>query len=667
MVYNVSMSISRIKLGSAMLPIRVSAPATIFMEPDLEIDEHGFEIAAIESMLTPKIIIHERDGSHPLTKRLDIGLPPPSAGGYRKEELENILEKMGVSPPRVRYAMARKDLTNEHLSQIMRDYNFLSFENVAKALAILTNLDFFSSEHISKIDPTHFVGFREKIPVYQGFAPIHFDGQSLIIAVSDASGIAAAGSRFYEYKTKVVIAAESTIQMVYRRFFSSTEMAFESLLQQYVEIEKSKNEDFENHPGLLRDLLGTLLRHACTLKASDIHMHMTEYVGLIKLTIDGVSHIFRAIPKDLYSRLLTKLVQDARVKVEELRNGMKEGAVEFSEDDANLYNDVFTRYGFRLQLGDAKGGHTAVIRILDRNSNAAELANLNFDAWTYNELMRIIGTSDGLMLVTGPTGSGKTTSLYAMLKEIDPVSRSIQTIENPVEYRHGLWMQYEISRVAKIEGDEWGKMLKGLLRNAPKVILMGEVRDADTAKTLIEAANTGHLVFTTLHTNTASMAIARLKKLDVDMDSLAGMLLGVLAQRLTRVLCEACKVQDTRPSTLLSLTEGNRPYLDEYRPFKIHRSSSSGCVHCGYTGYTGRKIIYELLVNSPELRVLIETGASTSRIAKAGLRPGFSMWDAGLRLVAQGITSIEALKLVAKEETLEDNDKSAFGALSNSL
>lgn len=608
--------------------------------------------------MTPKIVINEREGSHLLTRKLDIGLPPPGTGGYRNEEMETILEKMGVPPVRVRYAMARKELTNEHLSQIMRDYNFLSFENVAKALAILTNLDFFPSENISKIDPTHFEGFREHIPIYQGFAPIHFDGTHLIIAVSDASGIAAAGSRFYEYKTKVVIAAESTIQMVYRRFFSSTELAFHKLLEQYVEIERSKNEDLENHPGLLRDLLGSLLRHACTLKVSDIHMHMTEYVGLIKLTVDGVSSIFRAVPKDLYNRLLSKLITDARVKVEELRASMKEGAVEFSEGDAEIYADVFTRYGFRLQLGDAKGGYTAVIRILDRNSNAAELANLNFDTWTYNELMRIIGTSDGLMLVTGPTGSGKTTSLYAMLKEIDPVSRSIQTIENPVEYRHGLWMQYEISRVAKVEGDEWGKMLKGLLRNAPKVILMGEVRDAETAKTLIEAANTGHLVFTTLHTNTAAMAIARLRKLEVDMDSLAGMLLGVLAQRLTRVLCNACKMDDLRASTLEVLEESHRDYLDAHRPFTLFRSSPRGCVHCGYTGYTGRKIIYELLINKPELRTLIEKGSNTSSIARAGLRPGYSMWDAGLRLVAQGVTSMDALKLVAKEETLEDTSKS---------
>jgi len=604
---------------------------------------------------TPKIVIHEKEGSLKILRKLDIGMPPPPSGGYKKDQLETILEKMGVPPNRVRFAMARQELSGEHLSQIMRDYNFLSFDNVAKALAILSNLEFFPYESIMDVDSSKFEEFKIHIPIYEGFAPVFFDGTSLIIAVSDAREIAAAASRFYEYKTKVVIASESTIQTVYRKFFSSTEAAFHNLLIKYIDIQNNKNEDLENHPGLLRDLLGTLLRHACTLKASDIHMHMTEYVGLIKLTVDGVSTIFRAIPKDLYARITSKLINDARVKLEDLRNGMKEGAIEFNAQDAEFYNDIFIRYGFRLQLGDAKDGFTAVIRILDRNSNASELSNLSFDSWTHSELMRIINTSDGLMLVTGPTGSGKTTSLYAMLKEIDPVSRSIQTIENPVEYRHGLWMQYEISRVAKVEGEEWGRMLKGLLRNAPKIILMGEVRDAETAKTLIEAANTGHLVFTTLHTNTASMAIARLKKLEVDMDSLAGMLLGVLAQRLTRVLCPKCKIEDTRESTLMLLNEKHRTYLNEYKPFKPYYADPRGCHVCGYTGYSGRKIVYELMVNNPELRSLIETGANTSKIARVGLRPGYSMWDSGLRLIAQGVTSIDALKMVAKEETLEDH------------
>ncbi len=600
-------------------------------------------------------IINELESGNGLTQILDIGIKT-NPGGLKSEEMSGILEKMGVPPARVRYALTRNKLTGEHISQIMRDFCFLSAENVAKALSIQANMEYFPEKNIEKIDPSNFDEFKQNLPYYQGFVPIHFSPPHLVLAVSDAANISLAANKFYDYKTRVVIASEITIQQVYRKFFASTEAAFDTYLDQYIKINESKNVDLESQPGLLRDIVGSLLRHACTLKVSDIHMHMTEYIGLIKLTIDGSSFIFRSIPKDLYNRVLTKLMTDARVKIEDLRGGMKEASVEFNEFDQVACNDVFTRYSFRLQLGDAKGGYTAVIRILDRNSNVAELANLNFDPWTYNNLVRMSNTSAGLVLITGPTGSGKTTSLYAALKEIDPVERSIQTIENPVEYRHGLWMQYEISRTAKVEGGEWGKMLKGLLRNAPKVILMGEVRDAETAKTLIEAANTGHLVFTTLHTNTSSMAIARMKKLEVDMDSLAGELLGVLAQRLTRRLCPHCKIEDTSEETKKTLDPIHRPYLASLPNITPMKANPRGCKICNYTGYSGRNIVYELLVVTKKVRQLIETGANTSTIAAEGIKPGYSMWDCGLKLVAQGITSLEALRLVVQDEQADDFD-----------
>jgi type IV pilus assembly protein PilB len=589
-----------------------------------------------------------------LTYRLNIGLEPPGSGGYRAEQMSGILNRMGVSPSRVEIAMQRERQTKEHMSQIMRDLGFLTAENVARALAIQAHLEFFPSESVGLVDAGSLRSDKNIVSamqLYRGFAPIYIKGSRLVLAVSDAASISVAANHFTDHKTVVVVASDSTIQMLYRQYFSSTEGVFDEKLKIYNEIIASKTEDLDQSPGLLRDILGAVLRHACTQKVSDIHMHMTEHVGVIKLTIDGESIVFRSIPEDLYKRILNRLISDAKIKEEDLRGGMKEGSVEWSKEDMALYDDIFSRYGFRLQLGDGKGGYTAVIRILDRNSNAAELANLNFDAWTENELRNVINTSAGLMLVTGPTGSGKTTTLYAILKEIDAVTRSIQTIENPVEYRNGLWMQYEISRAAKAEGAEWGKMLKGLLRNAPKVILLGEVRDSETAKILIDAANTGHLVFSTLHTSTAAMAIARLKKLEVDMDSLAAELLGVMAQRLVRILCKHCSVDDTGPDALSALEDSDvAPFMGERITWTPKHASVSGCKVCNYTGYIGRKSIYELMRTSPKVRALIESGASTSAIARAGIRPGQTIWHCGMRLVASGLTSIAALRSVAHKD-----------------
>jgi type II secretory ATPase GspE/PulE/Tfp pilus assembly ATPase PilB-like protein len=183
------------------------------------------------------------------------------------------------------------------------------------------------------------------------------------------------------------------------------------------------------------------------------------------------------------------------------------------------------------------------VRLLDRQSNAAEFEALEFDSETSRKLKEYSQSKTGLVLVTGPTGSGKTTTLYAMIKQIDPTERWIQTIENPIEYRHGLWFQYEVPKAA---GEEKGaaKLLKGLLRNAPDVCLVGEVRDAEVGNILLELSNTGHLVFSTLHNNNAALALTRLKNFGLDMYGLASVLQGILAQRLVRTLCRHCSIED---------------------------------------------------------------------------------------------------------------------------
>jgi type II secretory ATPase GspE/PulE/Tfp pilus assembly ATPase PilB-like protein len=228
-----------------------------------------------------------------------------------------------------------------------------------------------------------------------------------------------------------------------------------------------------------------------------------------------------------------------------------------------------------------------------------------------------------------------------MLKAIDPVERSIQSIENPVEYKHGLWQQYELRKDATNEGEEFQKWLKALLRNAPDVILMGEIRDSDVAQILLDAANTGHLAFTTLHTNNAALALARLKRFKVDQATLASVLLGILGQRLLRVLCKDCKVEDKRPETQESL---DVTYVGAH---KVPHMPGEGCPNCDYTGYRGRRMIYELLEVNTEVKRLIEDGATPSQVAAVGIKAGASMWAHGVKLVAEGVTSMDEVSRVA--------------------
>jgi type IV pilus assembly protein PilB len=248
-------------------------------------------------------------------------------------------------------------------------------------------------------------------------------------------------------------------------------------------------------------------------------------------------------------------------------------------------------------------------------------------------------------LVTGPTGSGKTTTLYAVLKRIDPVERSVQSIENPIEYRHGLWQQYELRKDNQNEGEEYNKWLKALLRNAPDVILVGEVRDAKVAQILLDAANTGHLAFATLHTNNAAMALARLKALALDMNTLASVLVGILAQRLVRILCIRCCVPDDSDETAQAL---DVPYLAD-GTLNPHRAGD-GCEYCDFTGYRGRRMVYEILEVDARVQTLIEKDSTPSTIARAGIAADRTMWACGLKLVASGATSLEELRRVAKPD-----------------
>lgn len=565
--------------------------------------------------------------------------------GYSQETgLEQVLLDMGVKPSHVKIALKRSEDTGEPLTDIMRDFGFLSPEQVAEAISKFTGMAYFPPSQMDELSHAKLEGIELK--QFKGFVPVGFsDKGEFTLLVPDSTMASEAGKQFFDFpKQLIMVASENTIQAIYRKFYAQTEKQFDDAVSAFVSVIESKSK--EEDPSLIRDIFCTLIRHTCYSGASDLYIYKSESVGIIKLKVNGSGIIFRCVPLVVYDRLMNKLISE-NTKAEDLKKEPKEATVSFeNEEDKKRMADILVRYGFRLELAETRDQRTAVIRILDNQSSATELSKLGFDPVTLSKIKRITHTNTGLFIVTGPTGSGKTTTLYASLKSIDPVEKSIQSIENPKEYTHGLWMQYEMRKDTVNEAEEANKWLKALLRNAPDVILMGEVRDAGIASILLDAANTGHLVFTTLHTNDATLAVARLKQLGVDMNSLAAVLLGVLAQRLVRVLCPKCKVLDYRAETFEVLEEA---YLD-HLPHKVPFKAGDGCKHCDNTGYKSRTMIYELLDVNIDVRVLIEKGASPSEIAKLGIPYGSSMWASCVKLVAQGITSYEELIKSAKKD-----------------
>ena len=570
----------------------------------------------------------------------------PVAANFSLDAMRDILLELGVRESHVHIAMRRAKQTGEPLAQIMRDFGFLSGEGVAQAVSRQSSLEYFPAEAVDSIDKHVFKDVELK--EFKKFVPVGVDKDGhLLLAVPDASAVNEARNHFHSRKTRAVVASEHTIQMVYRKFFARTEEAFDAVVDRFEKVQAmGRRQDAEDQAiGLVREVYFTMLRHACYTGASDLYLYRSDFVGIVRIKVNGVGQIFRTISLQLYERLLNKLVQD-NVKADDLRVKPRESIVEFSDDDRKAYPDLATRFNFRLELTESRGVRSGVIRILDRNSAATDLNKLGFDEETYKAIQRVSQTSTGFFLVTGPTGSGKTTSLYAILKSIDAVERSVQSIENPIEYEHGLWLQFEPRRDSMDEGESYNEWLKALLRNAPDVILVGEVRDRSVANICLSAANTGHLVFATLHTNDAVMAVARLKALEIDLDVLGSVLLGVLAQRLIRLLCKHCRVEDHSESAQELFTEtylgnalkGKRPQV-----FK----AGIGCDNCDYTGYRGRRMIYELLQMNSKVREALEQGKAPSVIAQHGMPLQKTMWATGLRLVAEGVTSADELRRVA--------------------
>lgn len=569
---------------------------------------------------------------------------PAARNAFSLKGMEAVLLEMGVKPSHVQIAIRRAKETNESLDRIMRDFGFLSGEQVAEALSKLHNFDHFTAADVDTVDRKQLEGV--KLTEYRRFVPVGRDSQGrLLVAVPDTGLVRDAGNAFFNERTRIVMASEQTILTVYRKYFSDTEAVFDKKVSEFMtSLNARRRDDDDSATTVVKDIYMALLRHACYSGASDVYLFRSGYVGVIKMKVNGVGQLFRTVDVALYDRLLNKLALE-NAKAEELRREPKETTISFSQEDAARYPDIVQRYGFRLELTESRGVKGAVFRILDRNSEATDLSRLGFEDETLKALQRIARTSNGLFLVTGPTGSGKTTTLYALLKSIDPVERSVQSIENPVEYDHGLWMQYELRRDAENEGEEYNKWLKALLRNAPDVILVGEVRDADVGNICMHAANTGHLVFATLHTNSASLALARLKALGLDLNLLSSLLLGVLGQRLVRLLCRHCKEPDNSRETADALGE---KYLGKYARKAFQ--AGQGCANCEFTGFRGRRALYELLITNAEVRSAIEMNEPPSAIARKGLGSDSTIWGNGMKLVAQGLTSFEELQRVSTKE-----------------
>lgn len=427
---------------------------------------------------------------------------------------------------------------------------------------------------------------------------------------------------------KPLLAGESEIEAAIDRFYG-IELSIDGILHELetgeVDQASLQGGEAEYSQPVVR-LVDALLSDAVRRQASDIHFEPERGFLRIRYRIDGVLRQVRALHSSYWPAMVVRLKVLSGMNIAEIR-GPQDGR----------FSKLFSgrEVDFRASVHPVTHGENFVLRILDRERGIVSLDDLGLHDDALMTLKLMLARPEGILLVTGPTGSGKTTTLYSMLNHINKETVSIMTLEDPVEYPLSMIRQTSVNEAAKVD---FVNGIRSMLRQDPDVMLVGEIRDEQTAEMAMRAAMTGHQVFSTLHTNSAVGAISRLLDLGILPDLLAGNIIGIVGQRLVRKLCLHCRIED-QPDEMEQRLLGIDAAVTLYR--------AQGCEHCEYQGYKGRLALLELLKMDPGLDELITTRRPVRELLATALDRGFwPLAEDGIRRVLEGVTTIDELSRV---------------------
>ncbi|MBA1329830.1 general secretion pathway protein GspE [Candidatus Endoriftia persephone str. Guaymas] len=428
-----------------------------------------------------------------------------------------------------------------------------------------------------------------------------------------------------------MIAGKREILLAIDQFYGH-ELSVDGILREIetgtVDYEALAEEAQEYEHPLVR-LVDAIIADAVKRGASDIHFNPEEKFLRLRYRIDGVLHQIRSLHKDFWSPISVRLKVISGMNIAETR----------APQDGRISMTIRGhRIDFRVSAQPTTHGENFVLRILDRAKGIVPLDKLGLRHDSHTTLKLMMARPEGIILVTGPTGSGKTTTLYSMLNHLNSPEVNIMTLEDPVEYPISMIRQTSVNEVARMD---FASGIRSLMRQDPDIILVGEIRDQDTAEMAFRAAMTGHQVYSTLHTNSAARSIPRLLDIGVTPQVMTGNMIGIVAQRLIRRLCEHCK-EGYQPSEIEQRLLG----ISSDKAVQIHRAT--GCNKCNNTGYKGRLALMEVLRFDDGIDDLVAASASYREVERYAIGHGFiPLAEDGIRRVLEGVTSLDELSRVA--------------------
>ena len=489
---------------------------------------------------------------------------------------------------------------------------------------------------VAEVMPVQYAELRRALPVKVGATEV-------TIATAEPFDVAwvAEIENHLRRPVKLVVASPDELRRYTTEFYALSrsvraahktgEVSGTASFEQLVELGKAKGQLDANDQGVVQ-VVDWLWQYAFDQRASDIHLEPRRDIGAIRFRIDGVLHTVYQVPLPVLAAMTSRIKLLGRMDVVEKRRPL-DGRIKTKRPDAP--DAPGGEVEMRLSTLPTAFGEKMVMRIFDPQAVVKTIEQLGFGEHDAQRWRELIGRPHGIVLVTGPTGSGKTTTLYATLKALATEEVNVCTIEDPIEMIEPAFNQTQVHQAIDMG---FAEGLRALMRQDPDIIMVGEIRDLATAEMAIQAALTGHLVFSTLHTNDAVGAVTRLADLGVPGYLIAATVIGVLAQRLARTLCPACKQRDDNTSRE-GLDEMVRPWRlsGGVRPYK-----PVGCLECRNTGYRGRAGLYELMVMSENLRRHIHPTLDAQALAKQAVKEGMRpLRLAGAMRVAEGVTTVE--------------------------
>lgn len=523
---------------------------------------------------------------------------------------------------------------------------YASSDQIMQALAARDGYEYYDLSNVA-IPPAVVELVPESVARENAVIPLSEDDGVLRVLVSDPQDFDTIDKLQFILNRKIEIALatrESILEAINRNYGQIGDESADSMLQEFTDTaidftETEEGDDADEDEGVdeasapVVRLVQLMIGEAVQLRASDIHVEPFEDRVRIRYRIDGVLVERDSPPRRLLGALLSRIKILAKMDIAERRR-TQDGRIKVTAGGKEI--------DLRVSMLPTSHGQSCVMRILDKDNIKVGVRQLGLSEKDFRTFRNIIRRPNGILLVTGPTGSGKTTTLYAALNELNRPDRKIITAEDPVEYYLPGINQVEVRHSI---GLDFSLIIRAMLRQAPNVILVGEMRDYETASMGIQASLTGHLVFSTLHTNDAPGAVTRMVDMGVPSYLVAGSVVGILAQRLVRVVCSKCKQpHELKPRELEAA--GITPEMAAKATFMKGR----GCSHCGGGGYRGRLGVFELMVMNSKIRELTFQGASTQEIRKAAVAGGMTtLYDDAIRKVCEGITTIDEVFRVSKK------------------